>query len=301
MWSRYTPPRSYRYRSGFSGGRPQGIAVPPDAGRRNGRRERGRHEPRDDGRYRHGAGVRTPWRGSGRGCRCTRLASRSASLPSAGASWACPCRAPPSPLPCRDRIRACAHQPEREPYVARHGLCGLPLASHAREVAHRLSRPTIGLGSRQMTPKFPSDFPPPDARPHGTGRHARGRQGTAEAVGRPFVLATADGRGRVGTGRDARGDAGGVCKTAGIAYTGSNPVPATPPLTCGNAAAARSSQPCWNGRLPSARRSADAERTSGVTWGRTWPGAGPVGEQIARSRSDGWARIRCRTTAVRRA
>ena len=39
-------------------------------------------------------------------------------------------------------------------------------------------------------------------------------------------------------GRDPRGTGGAVCKIAGIAYTGSNPVPATTPLSCGNAAAA---------------------------------------------------------------
>jgi hypothetical protein len=36
----------------------------------------------------------------------------------------------------------------------------------------------------------------------------------------------------VGMAGDSRGD-GGACKIAGIAYTGSNPVPATR-LTCGN-------------------------------------------------------------------
>jgi hypothetical protein len=40
-------------------------------------------------------------------------------------------------------------------------------------------------------------------------------------------------------GRDPRGDGGATCKIAGIAYTGSNPVPATPPLSCGNAVADR--------------------------------------------------------------
>jgi hypothetical protein len=35
---------------------------------------------------------------------------------------------------------------------------------------------------------------------------------------------------QVGMRRDARGDSGATCKIAGIAYTGSNPVPATPAL-----------------------------------------------------------------------
>jgi putative transposase len=43
----------------------------------------------------------------------------------------------------------------------------------------------------------------------------------------------------MGTGRDSQGSAVAVCKTAGFAYTGSNPVPATLSLTCGNAAAVR--------------------------------------------------------------
>jgi hypothetical protein len=37
-------------------------------------------------------------------------------------------------------------------------------------------------------------------------------------------------------GRDPRGDGGATCKIAGIAYTGSNPVPATLPLSWANAA-----------------------------------------------------------------
>jgi hypothetical protein len=36
-----------------------------------------------------------------------------------------------------------------------------------------------------------------------------------------------DGREQVGMGQDLRGDGGATCKIAGIAYTGSNPVPAT--------------------------------------------------------------------------
>jgi hypothetical protein len=54
----------------------------------------------------------------------------------------------------------------------------------------------------------------------------------AEAVERPFVHVTGDYQGQVGMGRDQWG-AGGACKIAGIAFTGSNPVPATH-LNCGN-------------------------------------------------------------------
>jgi hypothetical protein len=85
-----------------------------------------------------------------------------------------------------------------------------------------------------MTAAVSLHFPPPDARPRGTGRSRRGRRVTADAVDRPFAHATGDDRDQVGTGRDPRGDSGATCKTAGFAYTGSNPVPATPPLTCGN-------------------------------------------------------------------
>jgi hypothetical protein len=50
------------------------------------------------------------------------------------------------------------------------------------------------------------------------------------------VHVRSDGRGQVGMGGDPRGAAGAVCKIAGIAYTGSNPVPATTALTSNNAA-----------------------------------------------------------------
>jgi hypothetical protein len=69
-------------------------------------------------------------------------------------------------------------------------------------------------------PRFRSTFAPADARPPGTGWNGRGRQGTAEAVGRPFAHVTRDNRGRVGMGRDPRGDGASVCKIAGVAYEG---------------------------------------------------------------------------------
>ncbi len=112
--------------------------------------------------------------------------------------------------------------------------------SHKVEVPHRLE-PYAALLLRMLVgwrPGFPSTFPPPDAWLRGTGRNGRGRRVTTEAVDRPLVHATADERGRVGLGRDEREDGGSVCKTAGFAYTGSNPVPATLPLTCANAIAA---------------------------------------------------------------
>jgi hypothetical protein len=61
----------------------------------------------------------------------------------------------------------------------------------------------------------------------------------AEAVGRLFVHVTRYRRGQMGMGRDPWGDGGATCKIAGIAYTGSNPVPATPALTSNNAVAGR--------------------------------------------------------------
>ena len=50
----------------------------------------------------------------------------------------------------------------------------------------------------------------------------------AEAAKSPFVHVTSDIRDQKGMGRDSRGDGDPTCKIAGIAYTGSNPVPATP-------------------------------------------------------------------------
>jgi hypothetical protein len=44
-------------------------------------------------------------------------------------------------------------------------------------------------------------------------------------------------RDQMGTGRDPRGDGAVTCKIAGIAYTGSNPVPATLTFSWANAAA----------------------------------------------------------------
>ena len=91
------------------------------------------------------------------------------------------------------------------------------------------------LGRRR--PGFPSDFPPPSMGLRETGRNARGRPVTAAAVDRPFAHVTSGRAGQVGMRRDWRGAGGATCKIAGIAYTGSNPVPATPALTCENAAA----------------------------------------------------------------
>jgi hypothetical protein len=90
--------------------------------------------------------------------------------------------------------------------------------------------------SRRTAAGFRSTFAPPAAKPRGTGRNGRGHRVTAEAADRPFVLVTGDDRGQVGTGRDSRGTGSPTCKIAGNAFTGSNPVPATPPLSCRNTA-----------------------------------------------------------------
>jgi hypothetical protein len=96
----------------------------------------------------------------------------------------------------------------------------------SRLLLELLRRLAMVWSSSPTAPRIPSDFPPPDARPRGTGRNKRGRRVTAEAVSRPFVQLTGDHQDQVATGGDPRGD-GGACKTAGFAYTGSNPVPAT--------------------------------------------------------------------------
>jgi hypothetical protein len=93
------------------------------------------------------------------------------------------------------------------------------------------------------SPGIRSTFAPPDVRPCGTGRNGRGRQVTAEAGDRLSMHVTAVVRDQAGMAGDSRGAGGATCKIAGIAYTGSNPVPATTTLTCGNAAAGCISTP----------------------------------------------------------
>ncbi len=109
---------------------------------------------------------------------------------------------------------------------------------------------------------FRSTFPLPDAMPRRTGRNKAGRGMTAGAVGELFLLVTADERGRVGMGRDLPGAAPAACKTAGYAYTGSNPVPATQPLSCENTAAWHLSYLLAGAGLPSDFPPADAPPTA---------------------------------------
>jgi hypothetical protein len=66
---------------------------------------------------------------------------------------------------------------------------------------------------------------------------------TAEAVDRLFVHVAAIIRDQAGMAGDPPGDAAATCKIAGIAYTGSNPVPATLSLSCENAATGRPIRP----------------------------------------------------------
>jgi hypothetical protein len=102
--------------------------------------------------------------------------------------------------------------------------------------------------SGRHQPGLPSTFPPPDARPRGTGRNGRGRRVSAGAVGRPFVHVTGAYRGQVGMGRDPRCKRRATCKIAGIAYTGSNPVPATQ-FSCGNTQLCNSWNLCFSTRI----------------------------------------------------
>jgi hypothetical protein len=89
---------------------------------------------------------------------------------------------------------------------------------------------------------------------------------TAEAVDRPFVHVTSDSQYQVGMGGDSRGDGSATCKIAGIAYTGSNPVPATTALASNNAVVGRPIKSDLRVilplRFPSARRVADTARPS---------------------------------------
>jgi hypothetical protein len=91
---------------------------------------------------------------------------------------------------------------------------------------------------------------------------------------------------------DPRGDGGATCKTAGFAYTGSNPVPATPPVTCENAAAVRWVMASERRRIPSDFPPPDVVPTPTARpvslRGERGLARAPVGEQTARSRSDGW-------------
>ena len=108
----------------------------------------------------------------------------------------------------------------------------------------------------------------------GTGRNRRGRRETAEVLGRSFVQVTTNGGDQVGMGRDPRGDGGATCKIAGIAYTGSNPVPATLPLTCENAALSRGVMPGSRVAFPSGFPPPDAPPTppaNPALLGRTRP------------------------------
>src|SRR6266545_1163114 len=91
-----------------------------------------------------------------------------------------------------------------------------------------------------------------------TGRNRRGRRVTVKGFDRPFVHVTGGLLGRVGMGRVPERPKGAVCKTAGFAYTGSNPVPATPPLTCRNGSCVASVTPAGRARLPSSFPPPDA-------------------------------------------
>jgi hypothetical protein len=146
-----------------------------------------------------------------------------------------------------------------------------------------------GVGRTVITrrPRFPSTFPPPDARSHGTGRNRQGRRMTAEAVDRPSAHVRPDDGERMGMGRDPRGDGDPTCKIAGIAYTGSNPVPATLLLSCGNAAVGPQVRPGSTLRFPSAFPPPDAPPTP-LACSAASPKRGP------RSPRSAWCGLTCR-------
>src|SRR6266545_3885095 len=102
------------------------------------------------------------------------------------------------------------------------GVSAVTVGAHADQLAVQPGRPAS------------LHFPSARRRPARDGRNERGRRVTAKAVDGPFVHVTRDNRCQMGLEGDLRGAGGATCKTAGFAYTGSNPVPATLPLSCGN-------------------------------------------------------------------
>jgi hypothetical protein len=66
-------------------------------------------------------------------------------------------------------------------------------------------------------------------------------------------------RDQAGMAEDPRGAAAATCKIAGIAYTGSNPVPTTSVLTSNNAVVGRPIRSGSRAEFPSARRGADTD------------------------------------------
>jgi hypothetical protein len=99
-----------------------------------------------------------------------------------------------------------------------------PEASGSLDGRGRLFSPSLqGDGPYQLSLLLPSTR----RQAARDGAERTGRPGTAQAIDRPFVHVTGDDRGQAGMGGDPRGAGGATCKIAGIAYTGSNPVPAT--------------------------------------------------------------------------
>ena len=153
---------------------------------------------------------------------------------------------------------------------------------------------------------FRSTFAPPDARPRGTGRNGRGRRVTAEAVDRLFVHVAAIIRDQAGMAGDPPGDAAATCKIAGIAYTGSNPVPATLPLSCGNAAAGRPIRPGSTLRFRSGFPPPDAPPTPSASParpappGRTRPRSAPPPEGRSVEAGPDWDAIDTHAKHLRR-
>jgi hypothetical protein len=120
-----------------------------------------------------------------------------------------------------------------------------------------------GCGTRscQVSAGIPSTFPPPVARPRGTGRNWRDAEGWRKLSTDRLCTSRAIAGARWGWGRDLRGDGGATCKIAGVAYTGSNPVPATAALTSNNAVLGRPIRSGSRAEFPSTFPPPDAQPT----------------------------------------
>jgi hypothetical protein len=157
-----------------------------------------------------------------------------------------------------------------------------PVATRTTEVTPDGSDRESGEGT--TAEGLRSTFAPPDAEPHGTGGNRRGPQVTAEAVGKLFVHVVGGNRDHEAMRGDRRGAAAATCKIAGIAYTGSNPVPATLLLSCENAVAYRPITPGSTLRFPSGFPPPDAPPTPTAhpaLPGRTRPrSARPPGDAV---------------------
>jgi hypothetical protein len=130
-------------------------------------------------------------------------------------------------IPCRAGAASAAAARRNDRYTpCQGGVNAHTRGLTARSVANEGGEEVGGTLVRWQ-PVFPSDFPPPDAGLRRTGRNGQGCRVTAEAVDRLFVHVNGNSWDQEGIRGDPRGACIATCKIAGIAYTGSNPVPAT--------------------------------------------------------------------------